>query len=227
MQPLYLDEHLLVLNKPAGLLCVPGKGPDKQDCLSARAQALWPDALVVHRLDQATSGLVLMARSAAVQRLLSSAFAERHIHKTYLAVVSKPLMPDGPSIDGWHLIDLPIAADWPRRPLRVIDAVNGKPAQTLWRHWVGSDAATLCAPVSEAIASAPTCRLVLRPLTGRTHQLRVHLQALGSPIAGDTLYGDPVSPDLMPARMLLHACQLQFTHPATGQAIDIACPAPF
>src|SRR4051812_38555231 len=130
---LYADDHLLVLNKPSGLLCVPGRGEDKQDCLSARARAVYPDALVVHRLDMATSGLCLMARGAGAQRLLSDAFATRQVGKRYVAVVAGQVPVATPSGQAWGLIDLPIAADWPNRPLRVIDAERGKPSQTRWR----------------------------------------------------------------------------------------------
>ena len=124
----HVDADLLVLHKPPGLLCVPGRGPDKQDCLSARAQQRWPGALVVHRLDQATSGLVLMARHPDAQRRLSHAFAERQVHKRYQAVVQVQLSGDD---NTWQDIDLPIAADWARRPLRVIDHALGKPSLTL------------------------------------------------------------------------------------------------
>ena len=201
VQAVYEDAHLLVLHKPAGLLCVPGRGEDKQDCLSARAQQRWPGALIVHRLDQATSGLVLMARSLAVQRLLSEAFATRQVQKRYVAVVQGALgqpQPQCPPESPWQLIDLPIAADWERRPLRVVDATTGKPSQTHWRA-VGYDSAQ------------HTTRVELEPLTGRTHQLRVHLSALGHPIVGDTLYAPP--PHHAGQRLLLHARELGFTHP--------------
>src|SRR5918993_495182 len=128
LQPLHEDSHLLVLEKPAGLLCVPGRGEDKQDCLSARALQQWPDALVVHRLDMATSGLLLMARSPTVQRTLGEAFAARRIGKRYEAIVDG-LPPPG---EDWSLIDAPLMADWPRRPLQKIDPA-GKPSRTRWR----------------------------------------------------------------------------------------------
>ena len=126
----YADDDLLVLNKPSGLLSVPGRGNDKQDCLSARAQAQFPDALIVHRLDMATSGLMVMARSLAVQRALSNAFANREVTKHYVAVVDGLL---ATTCDDWNLIDLPISLDWPNRPLRMIDPVNGKASVTRWR----------------------------------------------------------------------------------------------
>ena len=210
VEALHEDADLLVLCKPAGLLCVPGKGPDKQDCLSARAQQRWPGALVVHRLDQATSGLVLMALHPQAQRCLSRAFEERQVAKRYQAVVQGRMgAPDG----AWHAIDLPIAADWPRRPLRVIDPEKGKPSLTRWRA-LAHDAA------------AGTTRIELEPVTGRTHQLRVHLAAVGHPILGDALYADAATQARAP-RLLLHASHLAFAHPATGAAMAFEWPADF
>lgn len=199
VQAAYEDADLLVLQKPAGLLCVPGRGADKQDCLSARAQERWPGALIVHRLDQATSGLVLMARHIDMQRRLSHAFAERQVHKRYQAVVQGLLGTTGQT---WQEIDLPIAADWERRPLRVIDPALGKPSQTRWRLLAQDDV-------------AHTSRVELEPITGRTHQLRVHLAALGHPILGDRLYADETTQQQAP-RLLLHACVLEFAHPRHG-----------
>lgn len=198
---LHADDGLLVLDKPAGLLAVPGRGEDKQDCLSARVQAAWPDALVVHRLDQATSGLMLMARGAAMQRALSQCFESREVGKRYVAVV-EGLLPAPADPQAWSLIDLPIIVDWPRRPLRIIDPERGKPSQTRWRV-LAFDAAT------------NTTRVELEPVTGRSHQLRVHLQALGHPILGDALYS-PAEVLAKAPRLLLHAASLQFRHPASG-----------
>nr|WP_040328295.1 RluA family pseudouridine synthase [Acidovorax delafieldii] len=206
---LYEDSDLLVLCKPAGLLCVPGRGPDKQDCLSARAQQHWPGALIVHRLDQATSGLVLMARHIEAQRRLSHAFADRQVHKRYQAVVQGLLSVDG----AWNEIDLPIAADWERRPLRVIDHALGKPSLTRWRA-LAQD------------AEAQTTRIELEPVTGRTHQLRVHLAAMGHPILGDALYADAATQAMAP-RLLLHASALRFTHPVHGVACAFEAPSDF
>lgn len=215
----YIDEHLLVLDKPAGLLCVPGRGADKQDCLAARVQALHADALVVHRLDMATSGLCLMARGAEMQRRLGAAFAERRVGKRYVAVVAGKL--DGaPAAPGeWRLIDLPIAADWPNRPLRIIDAERGKPSQTRWR-------VARRPPLHEHSWGGATTRVELEPITGRSHQLRVHLQALGHPILGDALYALPPVQAMAP-RLLLHAAQLQFAHPVHGELLSFSSPAPF
>jgi tRNA pseudouridine32 synthase/23S rRNA pseudouridine746 synthase len=212
---LHVDESLLVLDKPAGMLSVPGRGEDKQDCLSARVQATFSDALIVHRLDQATSGLTLMARGAAMQRALSRSFETRDIGKRYVAVVSGhlPVPADPDNAEGWSLIDLPIIVDWPRRPLRIIDTERGKPSQTRWR-------------VLAHDATANTTRVELEPVTGRSHQLRVHLKALGHPILGDALYAPEAVQSAAP-RLLLHAAVLQFTHPASGLAMKFESTAGF
>jgi len=211
---LHADGTLLVLEKPAGLLCVPGRGPDKQDALSTRAQALWPDALVVHRLDQATSGLMLMARGIEMQRALSQAFAERRVYKRYQAVVAGRLQaPATSDSEGWSEITLSIAADWERRPLRVIDSALGKPSVTHWR-------------VLAHDKQADATRVELEPVTGRTHQLRVHLAALGHPILGDALYADAATQARAP-RLLLHACALGFAHPLHGGWCDYVSQPPF
>lgn len=204
---LYVDEQLVVLDKPAGLLAVPGRGADKQDCLSARARALWPDALVVHRLDMATSGVFLMARGLHVQRVLSRAFAEREVDKRYLAVVAGRLG----DVDAEGVIDLPLAADWPNRPRQQVDLAHGRPSTTRWRVVAADDATT---------------RVELEPVTGRTHQLRVHLQAAGHPMVGDALYAPEAVQALAP-RLLLHATRLALPHPATGEPVAFASTAPF
>ncbi|GAB1386700.1 RluA family pseudouridine synthase [Melaminivora sp.] len=216
----YADPHLLVLEKPAGLLCVPGRGPDKQDCLSARAQQRWPDALIVHRLDQATSGLVLMARSLAVQRALSQAFAHQQVDKRYLAIVQG--WPgaggsDAGAQDGqdWQLIDAPLLPDWPQRPRQKVDAA-GKPSQTRWR----------CLQRLDAPPPSGSTLLELQPLTGRTHQLRVHLAHIGHPILGDALYANASGQAGAP-RLLLHASQLGLNHPVYGARLQWASPCPF
>ncbi|MES2975440.1 MAG: RluA family pseudouridine synthase [Pseudomonadota bacterium] len=212
---IFEDAHLLVLCKPAGLLAVPGRGADKQDCLSARAQQRWPDARVVHRLDMATSGLMLMARGEAMQRALGLAFERHEVHKRYEAVVAGRPPAGGAGADGWHTIDLPIAADWPNRPLRIIDTEAGKPSITRWRELA-----------HDAAAPPGTTRLSLEPVTGRTHQLRVHMKAIGHPILGDMLYGDAASQQLAP-RLLLHACSLTLAHPAGGEPLAFSSAAPF
>ena len=204
---LHADDSLLAFDKPAGLLCVPGRGALKQDCLAARAQAQWPDALVVHRLDMATSGVVLMARGAEAQRALSLAFAARQTEKRYVAVVDGLLEHDSGDID------LPLAADWPRRPLQKVDLEHGKPSLTHYR-------------VLQRDAAANTTRVELQPVTGRSHQLRVHLLALGHAIVGDALYAPPRVQERA-NRLLLHAQSLGFTHPSTGEAVRVECAVPF
>lgn len=205
------DAHLLVLDKPAGLLCVPGRGADKQDCLSARVQRRWSEALIVHRLDMATSGLVLMARDLPTQRALSDAFATRRIFKRYEAIV------DGLADQShWQIIDAPLMADWPRRPLQKVDAA-GKPSLTRWRTLHLTPATS---------ARGASSHLLLEPQTGRSHQLRVHLASIGHPILGDALYAD-ARVQAMAARLMLHATVLQLRHPVTGQALRLESPAPF
>ena len=209
---LHADDALLVLVKPAGLLSVPGRGADKQDCASARAQQQWPGALVVHRLDMATSGLLLMARTPDVQRALGHAFAQREVEKHYQAIV-QGCMSAPESQGGWGDIELPIAADWERRPLRVIDHERGKPSHTRWRVLAMDEA-------------AQTTRLELSPITGRTHQLRLHLAAIGHAILGDALYADTTTQARAP-RLLLHATRLAFTHPTNGAWVQYALPPDF
>jgi len=204
------DAHLLALDKPAGLLSVPGRGADKADCLIARAQHRWPDALIVHRLDQATSGLLLLARGADMQRTLSLAFAEQRVHKRYQALVHGRLELSAHAAHGWAEIDLPLIVDWPNRPRSRVDHAIGKPSRTRWRP-LGHDAAL------------DRTRVELEPITGRSHQLRVHLQAIGHPIVGDSLYGPPDGA----ARLMLHACALRLVHPATGDTLELSSPAPF
>ena len=207
---LYQDDALLVLNKPSGLLSVPGRGEDKQDCLSARVQAQFSDALVVHRLDMATSGLLLMARGLSAQKKLNAAFENRQVEKRYVACVAG-VLPIGAH---WQTIDLPILVDWPNRPLRTIHP-EGQPSVTRWR----------CI-ANEIHAEKQTSRLELEPLTGRSHQLRVHLQALGHPIAGDSLYAPP-GVQALATRLLLHAYSLSFPHPLSGETLSFHCPADF
>ncbi len=209
---LHADDALLVLVKPAGLLSVPGRGADKQDCASARAQQQWPGALVVHRLDMATSGLLLMARTPDVQRALGDAFAQREVEKHYQAIV-QGCMSAPESQGGWGDIELPIAADWERRPLRVIDHERGKASHTRWRVLAMDEA-------------AQTTRLELSPITGRTHQLRLHLAAIGHAILGDALYADTTTQARAP-RLLLHATRLAFTHPTNGAWVQYALPPDF
>jgi len=213
LQVVHEDEHLVVLNKPSGLLAVPGRGPDKQDCLSTRAQARWADALIVHRLDMATSGLLVLARGLPMQRAISSAFEQRRVHKRYVAVVSGQLTNPSPD-NAWQTISLPLMIDWMNRPRSIVHWGMGKPSVTHWRL------------LNDSPAPQVGTRIELEPLTGRTHQLRVHLQALGHPIVGDPLYASPEQQALAP-RLLLHAADLSFAHPATGQPLTLHSPAPF
>ncbi len=208
----YADDALLVFDKPAGLLSVPGRGPEHADCLSARAQALYPNALVVHRLDMGTSGLLVLARSLAAQRTLSHAFASRQVHKRYEAVVAG--QPDTAQADteGWSDIHLPLIVDWPNRPKSKVDFDIGKPSHTRWR---------VLGPGPCALPDGrPSTLLELEPVTGRSHQLRVHLQAIGHPILGDELYADDVALNAAP-RLLLHACNIDLPHPVTGQRLHL------
>ena len=203
----HADEHLVVVDKPAGLLSVPGRGADKQDCAAAQVQSRFADALVVHRLDMATSGLLLMARGAAVQRALSAAFAGREVRKRYEALVHGLV----PQDEG--RITLPLGAHWPDRPRQRVDAEHGKPSETRWRVIARDEAAQLT-------------RLELEPVTGRSHQLRVHLQAIGHAIAGDALYAPQALQGDFP-RLMLHATRLELAHPATREPITFTSLAPF
>jgi tRNA pseudouridine32 synthase/23S rRNA pseudouridine746 synthase len=203
---LHADDALIVASKPAGLPAVPGRADGLQDCFAARIAAQWPDALVVHRLDMATSGLMLFARGKAAQRALSIAFAERRVHKRYVAVVDGVLPLDG----AWRTIELPLMADWPNRPRQKVDLVDGKPSVTRYR-----------AVAHEALGT----RVALEPVTGRSHQLRVHLMAIGCSIVGDPLYG--TAADGLQARLLLHACEVEVVHPVSGRVVRFEEAAPF
>lgn len=202
---IYRDAALLVSNKPAGLLAVPGRGADRQDCLLARLRRQFPDALTVHRLDMATSGLILFARGAEMQRRLSQMFRERAVEKRYIAVAAGRL-------DATGEIALPLAADWPNRPKQKVDYLNGKPSLTRYR-LLAHDVAVQAS------------RVELEPLTGRTHQLRVHLAAVGHPILGDALYGEDEGSNA--PRLLLHASQLSFLHPQSGEPLIFASAPAF
>ena len=194
---IHRDQHLIVLDKPSGLLAVPGKGPELQDCLSARVQAEYPGALVVHRLDRDTSGLMVMALTIDAQRELSRQFAERRVAKSYVAVVyGSPSEPSG-------VIDLPMRKDFDHPPRHMIDHVQGRPAQTEWR---------------VVQRETDRTRLELHPITGRSHQLRLHLATIGHQILGDPLYAHDEALTLS-ARLLLHAERLEVDHPISGERI--------
>ena len=199
----YVDAHLLVAEKPAGLLSVPGRLPENQDCVIARLQQVYPDALTVHRLDQVTSGLMLYARGKPMQAALSGLFERRQVDKRYEALLEGTLAEDAGDVA------LPLICDWPNRPRQIVDFALGKPALTRWR-------------VLERDAVAGRTQVALEPVTGRSHQLRVHMASLGHPIVGDVFYG------AAPAdRVALHACELAFVHPESGQPMRLLSPAPF
>lgn len=203
----YADAALIVADKPAGLLAVPGRGEHMGDSMTTRVQQSYGDALVVHRLDLATSGLMVFARGAEAQRVLSAAFAGRAVHKRYVAVVAGLLTgPEG-------RIELPLIADWPNRPRQKVDFERGKPSLTRYR-------------VLRHDLAHQTTRVALEPVTGRSHQLRVHLAALGHPILGDALYAEPRI-QAMAQRLLLHASGLDLLHPVSGQRLHFASAAPF
>ena len=203
----HVDAACIVVNKPSGLLSVPGRGAHLQDCVATRVQGCYADALVVHRLDMATSGLLLFARGAPAQRRLSDGFAKREVHKRYAAVVHGVV----PQDDGE--INLPLLTDWPNRPRQKVDAVQGKPSLTRYT-------------VQARDAQHNTTRVALAPVTGRSHQLRVHLQALGHPILGDALYAPP-DVQALATRLLLHADRLGFVHPVSGAWLQFESPAAF
>ena len=195
---LVIDDAFLVVNKPSGLLSVPGRGPDKADCLSARVQAEFPEALVVHRLDMETSGLMVFARGLDAQRALNRAFEQRLVEKYYVAVVIGIVEND------LDTINLPLICDWPNRPRQMVDHTIGKPSTT---HYV----------VLARDEVLKQTRVGLTPVTGRSHQLRVHMASLGHAIIGDSLYS--VNPPPHDQRLLLHAANLSFPHPVSGEVV--------
>jgi tRNA pseudouridine32 synthase/23S rRNA pseudouridine746 synthase len=204
---LHVDAALLIVDKASGLLSVPGRGPEKHDSLALRVQAEFADALMVHRLDMSTSGLLVIGRGAEMHSRLSRFFRERRVDKEYVALI------DGRPRADTGEICLPLAADRDNRPRHRVDHLTGKPSTTRYR-------------VVDHDAARDVSRVVLRPLTGRSHQLRVHLQALGHPIIGDELYADAAA--LAKAdRLCLHATRIAFTHPEHGGWVEFVCPAPF
>ena len=227
---LFEDDDLLVVDKPAGLMSVPGRGPDKQHCLLGVLHSLGYAALVVHRLDTATSGVMVFAKHIKAQQFLSKAFAQRLTHKTYQAVVQGALIaPTQAATNEWQSIDAPLIIDWPNRPKSKVCTDTGKPALTLWQ--VAADAANALLHTNPQ-----TTRVSLRPITGRTHQLRVHLRHLGHPIVGDALYhpsyqhlSNEAGPSgaLAPARLLLHATDLSVPSLRGGDTLKWHSPVPF
>lgn len=198
------DADLLVLNKPSGLLSVPGKAAEHADCLEARAKAAFPEALLVHRLDMDTSGLMIFAMNKAAQRHLGLQFERRHVAKSYEALVWGQPKDTGE-------VDLPLIVDWPNRPLQMVDFERGKKAHTKWE---------------VTAREASHARLLLKPTTGRSHQLRVHMLAISHPILGDRFYAKGEALTAAP-RLCLHALSLEIFHPTGGARMTFHAPCPF
>ncbi|MCB9982635.1 MAG: RluA family pseudouridine synthase [Rhodospirillales bacterium] len=202
---IHRDDDLLVLSKPAGLLSVPGKAPEHADCLETRGKQEFPESLLVHRLDMDTSGIFIMAMNKKAQANLGKQFERRKIDKTYIAQVwGVPDQSEG-------RVDLPLRCDWENRPLQMVCYEHGRPAQTAWQV-IG---------VEQGHA-----RVQLKPLTGRSHQLRVHMQALGHPILGDRFYAPEEARDGLD-RLYLHAHSLTLHHPKDGTLTTFTDPCPF
>jgi len=208
LELIYQDEYLVAVNKPFGLLSVPGRGEDKQDCVVARLQQDVPEIRVVHRLDCHTSGIMLFAIGPDMQRQLSRLFHDREVEKSYIALVQ------GSVEQSSGIIDLPLRGDPDNRPMQVIDFVKGKQAQTQWRLLRFENHST-----------GRLSRLLLRPVTGRTHQLRVHCMVLGHPIVGDRLYNN--SGHDSTGRMMLHAERLEFNHPVSSESMYLVSECEF
>ncbi len=203
-QVIHADHEVLVVSKPHGLLSVPGRGEDRADCLIARLRGAFPTVLLVHRLDLDTSGVMVFGLTPHAQRHLSRQFEERRTKKTYVARLWGRLAPKTGTVD------LPLIVDWPNRPRQKVDRDQGKPARTDWRVMRASDQET---------------RVRLSPLTGRSHQLRVHMAELGHPILGDPLYASGAAAEF--PRLMLHAESLRFKHPETGVMQSYTAPVPF
>lgn len=203
-QVLHADHEILVVAKPAGLLSVPGRGEGKSDCLIERLRGAFPTILLVHRLDQDTSGVMVFGLTPHAQRTLSKQFEDRKVRKTYVARLDGRLEPKTGTVD------LPLIVDWPNRPRQKVDHAEGRPAQTDWRVIRANDQET---------------RVRLFPLTGRSHQLRVHMSETGHAILGDPLYATGAAADH--PRLMLHAEKLRFRHPDSGEQVSFNQPAPF
>ncbi|CAM2007893.1 pseudouridine synthase [Acanthopleuribacter pedis] len=202
---LFQDEALLVLDKPSGLLSVPGRSPQHKDSLALRAQRWFEGARTVHRLDWETSGVSVLALDADVHRELSRQFHDREVEKSYIAIVAGHVYPDEGEVA------LPLICDWPNRPKQMVDHENGRHALTRWQ---------------VIYREIDRTWMRLRPITGRSHQLRVHMQALGHPILGDRLYAD-LEALHMADRLQLHAERLAVTHPQSGERVTFYSPSPF
>ncbi|WP_162994941.1 MULTISPECIES: RluA family pseudouridine synthase [Acinetobacter] len=211
----FLTEHLIhreddfmVIHKPAGILTVPGKTEDLQDCVISRLLKIEPKTLLIHRLDRDTSGILVFGLSKWGQKSISRQFQERQTSKTYQAVVAGTLHGEG-------TVDVPVIYDPEHPPLHIAAPEHNKPALTHWK-----------AVEHFQIQGQAVTRVELTPITGRSHQLRVHMQYLGHPIVGDTLYATTEQQQLMP-RLCLHAQQLSFYHPKTEELVQFDCPVPF
>ena len=202
---LYQDDDLLVVDKPSGLLSVPGKALEHQDCLEQRAQQTYPQCRIVHRLDMDTSGILVLAMNARAHRHLGLQFERRHVKKSYIARVW------GHVEDNSGTINLPLVCDWPNRPRQMVDHQHGKPSRTDWQVLSRHN---------------KTTRLELTPLTGRSHQLRVHLLSLGHPILGDNLYAHEQALSAA-ERLQLHAQKLTLFHPVGGRLCEFTSKCPF
>ncbi|MCT4578443.1 RluA family pseudouridine synthase [Donghicola sp.] len=204
LEILHEDAHIILVNKPSGLLSVPGKGEHLADCLISRLQAVFPTALLVHRLDRDTSGVMVFAQTPAAQRHLGLQFEKRMTKKTYVARVYGDVEGDEGTVD------LPLIVDWPNRPKQMVDHENGKPAVTEWKVIKRGDNET---------------RMRLMPKTGRSHQLRVHMLALGHPILGDPFYAEGEA--LAFPRLMLHSEELKLKHPEDGRGLKFRAKATF
>jgi tRNA pseudouridine32 synthase/23S rRNA pseudouridine746 synthase len=200
------DQDIVVLNKASGLLSVPGREAWHKDSLALRVLRVWPTACVVHRLDMATSGIIILALRKSAQSHMGRQFQQKMIDKTYFARVEGIIKEDS------GLIDLPLRCDWDNRPRQIVDFELGKSSQTQWQVVKREKQTTL---------------VKLTPLTGRTHQLRVHMQQLGHPIVGDEFYASPLGIKLSPHRLALHAASITLTHPTTELRVTFDCPPPF
>lgn len=201
---IHQDHEILIVDKPAGLLSVPGKGEHLADCLISRVQKIFPEALLVHRLDRDTSGVMVFALTAAAQRSLGQQFETRQTRKIYIARVW------GEVEEASGTVDLPLIVDWPNRPLQMVDHERGKPALTEWKRLKRGEGES---------------RMRLMPKTGRSHQLRVHMLSLGHPILGDPFYATGAARDY--PRMMLHSESLRFNHPDSGIGVTFTSRAPF
>ncbi|PWJ12519.1 RluA family pseudouridine synthase [Jannaschia seohaensis] len=201
---LYEDDHLIVVDKPHGLLSVPGRGEHLADCLLTRLEAMRPEVLLCHRLDRDTSGIMVFALTKEAQRKMGRLFETKRVRKRYIARVW------GEVAEEKGTVDLPLIVDWPNRPLQHVNFERGKPSVTDWARVAVEDGTT---------------RMRLMPRTGRSHQLRVHMRELGHPILGDPFYAEGPARDF--ARMMLHAEGLKFEHPVEGRMLRLEAPCPF